>query len=334
MYVGQTCKSLKERARNNGSGYEKSPFFYKAILKYGWDNFEGEIVADHLTHDEANDFEISLINNLKTREPHYGYNLAIGGNNFSTIERENLIGKNFGFWKVIAQGDRRGSWKCQCICGKQHEIIHSNLINNRTSSCGCEGKKILAELHRTHGLSNSSLYVRWQHMIYSCYKKSNKNYKYNGALGIKVCDEWLGVNGFYNFYTWAIENDFSVDYRLDRINIDFNFSPNNCRWVSIKEKSAHRKDAVLYKYNGKEMNLEDWSKYLGIKRLTLWNRIHISKMSVEEAFTTPVAQPTIYEANGEVHTIDEWSKILNVKKSTLKSRLYRHPNDLSKVFYK
>lgn len=79
-YVGQTRKSLKERAGNNGRCYNRSPRFWNAIQKYGWDNFSPEILYDNLTKDDANELEIKTIYDLQTTNDKYGYNIAFGGN--------------------------------------------------------------------------------------------------------------------------------------------------------------------------------------------------------------------------------------------------------------
>lgn len=78
MYVGQTHKSPENRWCN-GKGYKSSPHFYSAIQKYGWDNFEHEIVASNLTKDEADNFERLLIDRLNLMQREYGYNLKEGG---------------------------------------------------------------------------------------------------------------------------------------------------------------------------------------------------------------------------------------------------------------
>lgn len=85
IYIGQTCKTLKARA-DNGKGYIRCPHFWRAIQKYGWDNFEGEIIADELTLDEANELETSLIKSLNSIDPSIGYNNREGGSNGAMTE--------------------------------------------------------------------------------------------------------------------------------------------------------------------------------------------------------------------------------------------------------
>jgi group I intron endonuclease len=81
-YVGITCQKPKNRWRN-GNGYEIKTYFAKAIKKYGWDNFDHEIIASNLTEQEAKNFEIILIQKLNSNNPKYGYNLTKGGDGLS-----------------------------------------------------------------------------------------------------------------------------------------------------------------------------------------------------------------------------------------------------------
>lgn len=78
-YVGQTCKRPEIRWLSDGSGYKNQPYFYNAIKKYGWDNFDHEIIKNNMTSNEANQLEIELIAKLDTLNPECGYNLAEGG---------------------------------------------------------------------------------------------------------------------------------------------------------------------------------------------------------------------------------------------------------------
>ena len=93
MYVGQTCQKPEKRWQNGG-GYLNSTYFYHAIQKYGWDNFEHEIVASNLTQQEADNFERLLIEKLDTLNHDKGYNIRVGGaNGRLTQEHKNKIAK-------------------------------------------------------------------------------------------------------------------------------------------------------------------------------------------------------------------------------------------------
>lgn len=145
-YVGLTGQSLKKRTGSDGSGYSRNRVFYAAILKYGWNNFETEIVSDKLEREEAAELEKKLIKELKTRDRRYGYNLDEGGfapqnseetkkrkslakigHTVSEETREKLRQKNTG-WKptpeMIEKSARghRGKPRGEAYWAKMHEI--------------------------------------------------------------------------------------------------------------------------------------------------------------------------------------------------------------------
>lgn len=98
-YIGQTCQSPPELRWKNGNGYFNSTHFYNAIKKYGWDNFQHEIIAKNLSVDEANSLETKLIKQYNTMNDKYGYNLTSGGNNYvlSEITKQRLSESHKGY---------------------------------------------------------------------------------------------------------------------------------------------------------------------------------------------------------------------------------------------
>lgn len=89
-YVGITCQIPERRWRSDGGAYKNNSYFWNAIQKYGWDNFQHEIIAQNLTRDEACNFEIVLIKKLKSNNYKYGYNRSSGGevNQGFTLSKE------------------------------------------------------------------------------------------------------------------------------------------------------------------------------------------------------------------------------------------------------
>lgn len=134
-YIGQTKLDLDKRCGSGGQKYKGSRHFWFAIQKYGWDNFDHEIIASNLTLDEANNFEILLIDKLNTRNPDYGYNIASGGFNKEPSEetlkiwKEQRSGEN-NYWArpVICDGKRFGHiGECAKHYGLNRELINSYL---------------------------------------------------------------------------------------------------------------------------------------------------------------------------------------------------------------
>ena len=112
-----------------------------------------------------------------------------------------------------------------------------------------------------------------RHSMYCrCYYPTTHGYERYGGRGIKICEEW--INNPDSFYDWAINNGYKKGLTLDRIDVNGNYEPSNCRWVTKKEQSQNRRCVYKLFYKGKEMFLDDISKETGIKHNTILNRYH------------------------------------------------------------
>ena len=85
---------------------------------------------------------------------------------------------------------------------------------------------------------SNSLRNLYYNMRTRCYNKKSDHYKFYGERGITVCNEWL--NDKFVFYNWAINNGYNENNQIDRINVDGNYEPNNCRFITNKENSRNR----------------------------------------------------------------------------------------------
>lgn len=148
---------------------------------------------------------------------------------------------------------------------------------------------------RSHGDTGTKLYMAWQNMRARCNRKSAREYNNYGGRGIKVCDEWL--HNYEAFKGWAIKNGYSEELTLDRINVDGNYCPENCRWITNKEQQNNKRNNVLYTYNGETKTLAEWSENLGICYKTLQKRIR--NWGVEKAFTTPIKTESVIDITGQ-----------------------------------
>ena len=89
------------------------------------------------------------------------------------------------------------------------------------------------------GESGSKLYSVYANIKYRCYNQNAHCYHNYGGRGIKLCDEWIGRNGFNNFKNWALQNGYYEGLTIDRINVNGDYSPDNCRWVTLSENVSH-----------------------------------------------------------------------------------------------
>lgn len=120
-----------------------------------------------------------------------------------------------------------------------------------------------------------------------CYNSKMTNFKYYGARGIAVCDEWR--NDSQSFYEWAILNGYKEELTLDRIDNSGNYEPSNCRWVTAKEQSNHRSNNIILSFNGENHTISEWSEITGIKQHVIRNRL-IRGWSIENVLTRKVGK--------------------------------------------
>lgn len=206
-----------------------------------------------------------------------------------------LVGQKFGRLTVIKRekNDKtnHSKWLCRCECGNYKIIAGTFLRTFKTKSCGC----LFREVHSKSKYKNKQekhfkrIYNILMGMKDRCYNFNSKDYKYYGNRGIKICQEWLNnETGVDNFYNWAITNRYREDLTIDRIDVNGNYEPENCRWVNSKTQARNTRKNRKIEYNGESKTLSEWSEILNIKYVTLSNRINTNKWDIERAFTQKV----------------------------------------------
>lgn len=204
-----------------------------------------------------------------------------------------LTNRQFGRLTVVKRvgtytspkGGKTPIWLCQCECGNCIEVMASNLRNGNTKSCGCLRKDIEHKSMFKHGEEGTRLYRIWQHMKYRCSNSpSNDHYGNYAARGITVCDEW--ANDYSTFAEWARQNGYSDELTIDRIDVNGNYEPSNCRWATIAEQSRNKTTTFYVTIDGETKCLKDWAREFGIKYSTVQMRIERG-WEVEDALTAP-----------------------------------------------
>ena len=194
------------------------------------------------------------------------------------------VGQRFGRLKVlIPQGRRKGylSVLCICDCGQLCAPTNHNLINGKSSSCGCKSREKTSARNRKHGHSGLPLYALWRNMRDRCQNSNHQDFYLYGGRGIKVCDRW---QEFENFL--ADMGHRPKGKTLDRKDGSKDYSPENCRWATPKQQARNTRRNRLLTFQGKTQCVADWTEECGYPIGLIVNRLR-SGWSVERALTTP-----------------------------------------------
>lgn len=173
--------------------------------------------------------------------------------------KNDLTGRRFGKLLVLERaenilkpdGKPIIQYRCLCDCGNEKIVRYSALVNNQTVSCGCYHNEKLGDIRRTHGFSHKErLYNLWLNMKDRCYNKNNNHYSSYGGRGIKVCDEWK--DDYLTFRDWCISNGYREEIRksgrnnltIDRIDVNGNYEPSNCRFLTNRENCLNKRNTL------------------------------------------------------------------------------------------
>ena len=209
-----------------------------------------------------------------------------------------LTGQKFGRLTVLKMAEIRTQrlifWDCLCECGNYVSISGQSLRSGGAKSCGCLHKEVarnhLLTVTQTHGESKTRLYRVWLAMRRRCYNPNVDAYKWYGAKGIKVCDEWN--TSFPAFKEWALASGYDENAQkgactLDRKDGSKDYSPENCRWISQKEQQRNTSANHFVDYKGKRITIAELSEITGIPYGKLQPRITACGWDAEKAVSTP-----------------------------------------------
>ena len=175
----------------------------------------------------------------------------------------------------------------------------------------------------------SSIY---HNMKTRCTNPNYDKYSYYGGKGISICKEWY--DSYEAFEKWAIENGYDDAMTIDRIDVDGDYTPENCRWVSRKAQANNRTNNHLLTYRNKTMTIAEWSEETNISESAIRQRISAG-WSVDKALTEPVHKTNgnrFITYNNKTQRLHEWAKELGIKYNTLQSRIDIHHWTIEKAF--
>lgn len=160
-----------------------------------------------------------------------------------------VAGEKIGRLTILGQAGKTPhgtiTWSCLCDCGNTVSVAGTNLKNRKTLSCGCwrRDQTVTSNIRRTKYSGKSSLfrsaeYRAWAHIKSRCYNPRATGFKYYGGRGIEVCERWL--TSFDNFLADMGQRP-SANHSIDRIDVDGDYEPRNCRWATKEQQSINRR---------------------------------------------------------------------------------------------
>lgn len=217
--------------------------------------------------------------------PHY-LRLKRHGSTDARPSRSARVGQKFGRLTLIKEAPKLPSnagrrWLCRCDCGRTREASQTNLRRGLVKSCGCLVVDALRS-RATHGLSNTKEYDAWKSMLRRCYDPRTERYPVYGGRGIRVCERWR--DGFENFLA-DIGFAPSQSHSIDRIDVNGDYEPQNCRWATPKEQSRNTSRNIRLTLNGQTKTLAEWAEGSQLRYRTIHRRVMEQGWSLQDALT-------------------------------------------------
>lgn len=181
-----------------------------------------------------------------------------------------IHGKKFGRLTVLSyegtNNDHKALWKCVCDCGNECIVTGKDLRNGRIKSCGCFRKEVTRKQSLKHGDTiggkRSRLHSIWHGMLSRCYNPNHVRYSSYGERGIHVYDMW---HSYPNFKEWALQSGYADGLSIERLDVNGNYSPDNCTWIPLQDQALNKRNSV--KYLG--YCESQWANKLGVTRSAL-----------------------------------------------------------------
>lgn len=195
--------------------------------------------------------------------------------------RLDVTGKKYGRLTALRFHHASGKhsyWLWRCDCGTE-KIARLDCVKvGMVSSCGCANK----DSHPPkHGYSRTKLYHVFYSMKQRCYNPKCTVYQYYGGRGISIDPAWMSDNKA--FCDWAMNNGYREGLTIDRIDVNGDYTPENCRWITQREQVRNTRRNTHITFNGKTQLLKDWCEELGVNIATACYRIRAGK-PLEEVF--------------------------------------------------
>lgn len=213
----------------------------------------------------------------------YFYDKGVNMDNLSN----KYIGKTINKLTVcnIVKKNNRLYFNCICECGKSALIRTDAVISGKTKSCGCLKGSSPKRFTNISRKDYHKLQSTWFRINYRCHNKNHHKYPFYGAKGIYVCDQWR--NSLDDFILWSINNGYSYNLTIDRIDNSKGYSPENCRWATLKQQQRNRNVTKMFTYNNVTKPISEWCEILNLPYDATKERLKHG-WSMEKCISTPI----------------------------------------------
>lgn len=197
----------------------------------------------------------------------------------------NLVGQKFNRLSVVSFSHKnsRGEkyWHCVCDCGNEKDVRANVLTSGKAQSCGCYH----LERVTSHGMTNTRTFKSWHSMIDRCTNPNNPSFDKYGGRGISICKGWR--ESFESFLADMGERPDGKS--LDRVDVNGNYEPSNCRWATALEQSINKVSSPKLTFNGVTKTVFEWASEVGVPAKQISWRIN-NGWPVDMALTTPLTE--------------------------------------------
>lgn len=202
---------------------------------------------------------------------------------------KDISGQRFGkltAMEFVGLVKHKAVWRCVCDCGNESSHTAIDMRSGNTTSCGCVKAVIGKTSNLKHGASadgkTTKTYNIYRSMMQRCYDPRCKSYPDYGARGIKVCDRWR--EGYATFL--ADMGECPENYSIERIDVNGDYEPGNCKWIPLNEQAKNTRNTVRYLVDGVVMIQADLARHLGIHPSTLLDLRRSNRLPSNVALTT------------------------------------------------
>ena len=223
--------------------------------------------------------------------------------------------------------DKKRYFICKCDCGTIKKYLRQDIYRFKVKSCGCIRKN-----HISITILFKKEYNTYNNMKKRCYDEKNAYYKYYGLKGIKICERWL--SGFSNFLE-DMGRKPTKNHSIDRIDVNGDYCPENCRWATDKEQARNKTNTAYYEYNGEKMLIVDFCKKFNVTHSQFFWHIKNGK-SLQEIidycndYRRKPKCHNFHTYKGIEKNQSEWASFFGVTASSMSSRI-KKLKDFNKV---